>query len=158
MDFQHHDAMDLSQAILLKVWQKIDQYSATEKSGSFRGWLATMTRNTVRDYIRTKKNFITNRNSVDYEDFFRDLEEHTLPKIEQLAKEEWVIYVTNMAKKNVIENLSEQKQTIFELCLKEVPIKEIAKKLGVTETNVYIHRQDIFKKMKMEIKHLNNEL
>lgn len=158
MDFHHHDSEDLSQTVLSKVWQKIDMYSTDNKSGSFRRWLATITRNTVRDFIKTKKNFITNRNSVEYEDYYKGIEESKLPVIEELARKEWVIFVTNLAKKNVFETLSDTKRRIFDMSTKEIPIKEIAKELKVTETLVYIHRREVFNKMKQEINRLNHEL
>ena len=158
MDFQHHDALDLSQTVLTKVWKKIDTYEVQKKQGGFRGWLAIMTRNTVRDFIRNKRNFITSRNAVEYEDFYKGVEEHKLPKIEELAQQEWIVYITNMAKEKILKDLPEKKRLIFEMSIKEMSVGEIAQELDVSESLVYAHRQEVFKKMKKEVQHLNNEL
>lgn len=159
MGFQHHDSLDLSQAVLTKVWKKIETYNVDNKAGKFRGWLAVMTRNSVRDFIRTKKNFITSRDSVGYDDhLMNNLEKHHLPKIEELAHKEWVLYVTNLAKENILKDLHENKCRVFEMSVQGMSVKEIAEELEVTESLVYYHRQEVYDLMKQEIRRLNNEL
>ncbi|WP_372846313.1 RNA polymerase sigma factor, partial [Pontiella sp.] len=59
MGINQEDAEDISQAVLTKVWQKIEDFEYSQNKGKFHNWLAAMTRNTVKDFFRTKKNFIT---------------------------------------------------------------------------------------------------
>jgi RNA polymerase sigma factor (sigma-70 family) len=67
MGIGQHDAEDISQTVLTKVWQKIEDFEYNQNKGRFHNWLAAMTRNTVRDFFRTRKNFITGRDSVEYQ-------------------------------------------------------------------------------------------
>ena len=47
-----HDSSDLVQDIFSSVARGIGKFERAKTSGSFRSWLATITRNRVRDYFR----------------------------------------------------------------------------------------------------------
>ena len=117
-----------------------------------------MTRNTVKDFFRTKKNFITGRDSVEYQEQYMDIEEQVLPEIENLAREEWVLHITNLAWDNIKNDLYETKREVFKLVSAEVPTREIAQKLGISEPSVRVYKAEVFEKMRAEITRLNDEL
>lgn len=50
-----HDAEDLVSSVFVKVYQKMDVYD--ESKASVSTWIYTITRNTVVDYYRTRKQF-----------------------------------------------------------------------------------------------------
>jgi len=158
MGINQEDAKDISQAVLTKVWQKIEDFEYNENKGKFHNWLAAMTRNTVRDFFRTKKNFITGRDSVEYQEEYLDIETHVLPDIDNLAREEWVLHITNLAWGNIKDDIYETKQDVFKMVSQENPNKEIAKKLGISETSVRVYKAEVFEKMRTEINRLNQEL
>lgn len=158
MGLNQQDAEDISQAVLTKVWQKIEDFEYNENKGKFHNWLAAMTRNTVRDFFRTKKNFITGRDSVEYQEDYLSIEEHVLPDIETLAREEWVLHITNLAWENIKGDIYETKQAVFKMVSKEIPNKEIAQKLGISETSVRVYKAEVFEKMRTEITRLNRDL
>ena len=152
------DAEDISQAVLTKVWQKIEDFEYNQNKGKFHNWLAAMTRNTVKDFFRTKKNFITGRDSVEYQAQYHDIEEQVLPDIENLAREEWVLHITNLAWNNIKNDIYETKREVFKLVSQEVPTREIAVKLGISEPSVRVYKAEVFEKMRTEITRLNREL
>jgi RNA polymerase sigma factor (sigma-70 family) len=158
MGINQHDAEDISQAVLTKVWQKIEDFEYNQNKGKFHNWLAAMTRNTVRDFFRTKKNFITGRDSVEYKEQYLDIEAQVLPDIENLAREEWVLHITNLAWDNIRGEIYETKQAVFKMVSEEVPNKQIAQKLGISETSVRVYKAEVFEKMRTEINRLNQEL
>jgi RNA polymerase sigma factor (sigma-70 family) len=158
MGINPDDAEDISQAVLTKVWQKIEDFEYSQNKGKFHNWLAAMTRNTVKDFFRTKKNFITGRDSVEYQEQYVSIEEHVLPDIENLAREEWVLHITNLAWNNIKDNIYETKREVFKLVSAEVPNKEIAKRLGISEASVRVYKAEVFEKMRTEITRLNREL
>jgi RNA polymerase sigma factor (sigma-70 family) len=158
MGINQQDAEDISQAVLTKVWQKIEDFEYNQNKGKFHNWLAAMTRNTVKDFFRTKKNFITGRDSVEYQEDYINIEEQVLPDIENLAREEWVLHITNLAWNNIKDEIYETKQEVFKLVSSEVPNKEIARKLGISETSVRVYKAEVFEKMRAEINRLNQEL
>ena len=158
MGINQHDAEDISQAVLTKVWQKIEDFEYNQNKGKFHNWLAAITRNTVRDFFRTKKNFITGRDSVEYQEHYLDIEEQVLPDIENLAREEWVLHITNLAWENIKADIYESKQAVFKMVSKEIPNKQIAKKLGISEASVRVYKAEVFEKMRIEITRLNQQL
>jgi RNA polymerase sigma factor (sigma-70 family) len=158
MGINQQDAEDISQAVLTKVWQKIEDFEYNENKGKFHNWLAAMTRNTVKDFFRTKKNFITGRDSVEYQEHYHDIEEQVLPDIENLAREEWVLHITNLAWDNIKSGIYETKREVFKMVSQEVPNKEIAEKLGISEASVRVYKAEVFEKMRTEIRRLNREL
>ncbi len=158
MGLNQHDAEDISQAVLTKVWQKIEDFEYNENKGKFHNWLAAMTRNTVRDFFRTKKNFITGRDSVEYQEQYLNIEDQVLPDLENLAREEWVLHITNLAWENIKGEIYETKQNVFKMVSQEIDTKDIAKKLGISTTSVRVYKAEVFEKMRTEIKRLNREL
>ena len=158
MGINQADAEDISQAVLTKVWQKIEDFEYNQNKGKFHNWLAAMTRNTVRDFFRTKKNFITGRDSVEYQEQYVDIEEQVLPDIENLAREEWVLHITNLAWDNIKSDIYETKQEVFKMVSREAPTREISEKLGISEASVRVYKAEVFEKMRTEITRLNKEL
>ncbi len=49
------DAEDVTQETFLKLWKNAGKY---KKEKSFRAWLLTIARNTARDFLRKRKNFV----------------------------------------------------------------------------------------------------
>lgn len=158
MGINREDAEDISQAVLTKVWQKIEDFEYNENKGKFHNWLAAMTRNTVKDFFRSKKHFITGRDSVEYQEHYHEIEEQVLPDIENLAREEWVLHITNLAWDNIKDDIYETKREVFKMVSQEIPNKDIAQKLGISETSVRVYKAEVFEKMRAEIIRLNKEL
>ena len=158
MGIHAEDAEDISQAVLTKVWQKIEDFEYNENKGKFHNWLAAMTRNTVKDFFRSRKNFITGRDSVEYQEQYMNIEEHVLPDIENLAREEWVLHITNLAWDNIKDGIYETKRDVFKLVSQEIPTREIAQKLGISEASVRVYKAEVFEKMRAEITRLNRDL
>jgi len=51
------DALDLTENIFLKVWEKIGSYHREEGKGTFSSWIYRIAHNTVVDYYRLEKEF-----------------------------------------------------------------------------------------------------
>ena len=117
-----------------------------------------MTRNTVKDFFRTKKNFITGRDAVEYQEAYDSIEQQILPDIEKLAREEWILHITNLAWENIKNDLHENKRNVFKYISPEIPNPEIAQKLGISETSVRVYKAEVFEKMRTEITRLNQEI
>ena len=152
------DAEDIRQPVLTKVWQKIEDFEYNRNRGKFHNWLAAMTRNTVKDFFRTKKNFITGRDAVEYQEAYDSIEQQILPDIEKLAREEWILHITNLAWENIKNDLHENKRNVFKYISPEIPNPEIAQKLGISETSVRVYKAEVFEKMRTEITRLNQEI
>jgi DNA-directed RNA polymerase specialized sigma24 family protein len=49
MNMNPHNREDLLQDIMLKAWKALPNFPYDERRGRFRGWLATVTKNTALD-------------------------------------------------------------------------------------------------------------
>ncbi len=158
MGLPPEDARDISQTVLTKVWRNIEGFEYNRDKGRFHNWLATMTRNTVKDFFRSRKNFITGRDAVEYQEQYHNIEENILPDIEDLAREEWVLHITNLAWDNIKDDIYETKREVFKLVSQELSTREISQKLDIAEASVRVYKAEVFEKMRAEITRLNQEL
>jgi len=95
---------------------------------------------------------------VEYQEEYINIEEHVLPDIENLAREEWVLHITNLAWDNIKDDIYETKQAVFKMVSQEIPNKQIAQELGISEASVRVYKAEVFEKMRTEITRLNREL
>ena len=158
MGIPQEDAEDISQTVLTKVWQKIEDFEYNRNRGKFHNWLAAMTPTSVNGFFRTKKNFTTGRDAVEYQESYDTIEQQILPDIEKLAREEWVLHITNLAWNNIKNDLHENKRAVFKLVSSETPNPQIAQQIGISEASVRVYKAEVFQKMRAEIDRLNNEL
>ena len=47
MELNHHDALEIVQLVLIKLWRKLPDFSYDNYRGKFRNWLYTVTANRV---------------------------------------------------------------------------------------------------------------
>ena len=59
---------------------------------------------------------------------------------------------------NIKDDIYETKQQVFKLVSQEVPTKQIAEKLGISDASVRVYKAEVFEKMRKEIRRLNEEL
>lgn len=111
--YHPNEAEDILQEVFIIIFQKIKSYN---HNGSFEGWLKRITINTSLNYVR-KKRYTENIDSV--------------PNIGYEHQKEWGIILQDY--QNLIKQLPEQKQLIFEMYeIEGYKHKEIAKLLGIT--------------------------
>ena len=52
MNLNHHDAEDITQRALVKLWDKLPDFDYDRCRGTFRSWLCTIIRNMVINFVR----------------------------------------------------------------------------------------------------------
>ena len=55
LNMAHHDAEEIVQTVMLKVWDKLKDFQYHPSKGKFRYWLCTIARNAVVDFIRRQQ-------------------------------------------------------------------------------------------------------
>ncbi|WDE99039.1 RNA polymerase sigma factor [Lentisphaera profundi] len=151
MKMNHHDAEDLSQDVLLKVWKNIANYDYRPDHARFRTWLSKICRNQVIDFIRKQKT-----EKIKREKNYSDIEDITLPQVEALAEEEWKVHVSTAAWENIQKDFNSEAMNCFEMINDGSPVAEIANKLKLSESSVYVYSKRVRDHMIAEVRRLNN--
>ena len=158
MNISHHDAEDITQRVLLKLWKTLPQFDYHPEKGRFRGWLCRITGNEVKDFFRAKgRSPLVDLEDQEEQDSLVD-QMTNLPEIENIAKEEWRSYVSKLAWSNIVDSIDSKTAECFLMFVRGQSIKEIVAKLGVAESTTYVYKKRVQDKLRNEIIRLNNEL
>ena len=159
LKIQHDDAKEITQLIMIKIWKNLPKFNYDPDKGYFRGWLRTVTVNTVRTYISKKAYKQESLEGLSEEDSTPDLEtDLSESEIERIADAEWEQYIFNMAWANVKDEFNDKVQEVFNQLLEGKEAEEIADDIGIKRNTVYIYRKRIQEKLYKEVRRLNREL
>lgn len=135
------DAQDISQEVLIKIWQKKDELDQVK---NMRAWAITITRNKCLDLIKSRKG---DAFSWD-ENMDAPLYETPYDKLRISDETNWV--------KSLMEKLPiDQKEVFYLRHFEGDTYKEIGETLDLDENKVkvYLHRARTFIKRSLEEKH-----
>lgn len=156
MNINTDDADDIVQRIMLKLWKKLPEMTYDEQK-SFRTYLRVVTKNEVLQFIDQRKRQM-NRDQHTYDDGDDYLSAIRLPEIEEIAKNEWEIYLTNRAFDNLTEDYSEEAIEAFKMCLEGKEVSEVANTFNLAEKAVYNLRFRMKERFGKEIAALRRDL
>ena len=148
MSLNHHECEDLTQVVLMKLWKSLPSFSYDESKGRFRGWLCTITGNTVKSYFAKKSKSLTPQTSKTIES----------PEVERLAEQEWKIYISNLAWDNINAELAPRAKEVFLRITQGETTSKIVDELELSESSVYVYKKRIQDKLIKEIRRLETEL
>ena len=130
------DAEDVTSEIFLKVQTSLDSYD--EEKATLSTWIYTITHNAVCNYYRDEsKRALT----LDENALYSDRDDDVMAEIEnEILKE-------NLAE--ALETLTEREQDIIVLYYyHEIPLRDIAIKIGITYTNAKFIKHQAINKLK----------
>ncbi|NQZ60191.1 MAG: RNA polymerase sigma factor [Lentisphaeraceae bacterium] len=154
MNLAHHDAEEVVQKILIKMWKKLPDFQY-DKSKSFRKWLCIVSSNCVRDYFRDIKR---QSDKIDKAANERGHSEIGAPEIEAIAEKEWENYIVNMALNNIRDKFSEKVINIFVELSEGATAKTLAEKMSIPANTISVYKKRVSAKLCEEIRRLNIEL
>jgi len=158
MNLDHHDAEDILQRVLLKLWEKLPEFEYSEKKGTFRAFLCTIIRNMAIDLFK-KKSRSQSKNSDDEKELFKKyIENISLPEIEEIAEREWKLFLANTAWEKVQKGLSEKVKQVYLMLLEGKPLEAVAEAVEIQPNTVYVYKLRVVEKIQKEIKRLEREL
>ena len=156
MNLGHEDSEDLSQSILVVLWEKIPGFEFNFRTGAFRAWLCKLVRNRVLNYLKTQ-----NRRSAklesDAQDIASSLNSMPLSDLEKIAKEEWEKFVGMKAWEAVEGEFDEKAREAFKLSMQNISADEISSKLGIAVGSVYVYKQRIKDRLKEKVRALKDQ-
>lgn len=157
MGLSHHDADEVVQLTLLKIWNAIPSFEYVPAKGRFRCWICRIAGNTARNFIRGRGPVPVSLSSLDWE--MEDLRDYSVqPEVEDLARKEWEEYLPKLALKRLSSVFDRKTLQVFRLCSEGLSAPEIARRLGLAESSVYVYKQRVREKLAQEIARLQREL
>lgn len=143
-------AEELTQNILLKLWEKLPDYKYDPKIARFRTWLSRVIHNTVLNYRRQ-----ASRQPVIVE--IGDI--HTISSdTEKMMEKEWETYLTNLAMERIEDKFSGKAILAFNMSMEGKQISEIAQELEIEDNSVYRLKNRVKNQLIQEIKALKTDL
>ena len=134
------DAEDVTSEIFLKVLSSLDSYD--EEKSTLSTWIYTITHHTVCNYYREQSKCAL---SIDENALCSDTDDGVVAEMEnEILKENLAI---------ALETLTEREQDIIVLYYyHEIPLRDIAIKMGITYTNAKFIKHQAISKLKLAMK------
>jgi RNA polymerase sigma factor (sigma-70 family) len=157
------EAQDVVQDTVITVAKKIEDFKYDPALDSFKGWLLYLTRKRIALHYRKRER---DRGGPTRDPggtaLATELEHIPDPAgvdLEAIWDEEWERHLTDAALARVKQQVNPKQFQMFNFyVLKQWPVKEVAKTLGVTVTQVYLAKHRISASVKKEVKRLQNGL
>lgn len=157
MNIVEHDAEDIVQQVMLKVWKNIGELE-NDPNKRFRSWLGTTTANCVRDFIRKRRSDMARLEKASRDETLSYIDSIRLPEIDRIAEQRWGVHIFNLALDRIEGLFSGKAIQVFLFSLEGLSVEEIARKLKLKENSVYRLKNRVKERLALEIKHLREEL
>lgn len=156
-NLSHAEAEDIVQEVCIKVFRQILAFDYSPEQGRFRGWLKTVTRHAVIDFIRRRDR--RRNTSAQYRQHAEILMEEKDVEDDEVWRMEWEKALLETALERVYERVGARCQKVFKLfVIKRLPASEVAAMLGIEANAVYACKHRILKYIREEVEILQKEL
>ena len=154
---QQADALDATQEVLARVAKAIGNWDPDPAKGTFRGWLSTITRNLVVEFLRSRKRRPITSDNSSVDELIRQVPD-TSNESQLFDLEEKRQIFAWAAKKIRPEFKNNSWQAFWMTAVENRDVESVARELGLTKGAVYIARSRVMAKFKTKIQqHINCE-
>jgi RNA polymerase sigma-70 factor (ECF subfamily) len=158
MRITHHDAEEILQELFVKVWDRLNDFQYRPGKGRFRYWLCRIAKNSVIDFLRTRRADLDRLSKIESGERENYLNRIMVPEIEVVAEKEWRNFIANKALESVSRNFRKKEVSCFKLFVTGLSVAEIAEKLDLAENSVYIYKARVQELVRKEVRRLEDEL
>ena len=157
------EAQDVVQETVIRVADKMRDFSYDREVDSFKGWLLYMTRKHIalqyRKRQRERGGDGHHPEVIALDDAIEQLPDPARADLEAAWDEEWERNLLDAALGRVKQQVNPKQFQMFNFCvLKEWPVGEVAKALSVSIAQVYLAKHRISSLVKKELSHLKADL
>ena len=146
-----HDAADVVQDVFSSVARSIDRFRREQTNDSFRGWLATITRNRIRDLARRQKIRPSARGGTEANLYLANVPE---PE-EASTSHDLSAMVSQRALDVVRAEFEEKTWTCFwRTTIDDRSPADVAEEMGVSVAVVYQARSRVLRRLRRQLKEL----
>ena len=156
------EAQDVVQETVLSVAKKMRDFKYDPALGSFKGWLLQLTRWRITN--QWKKRLPTQSLKIGSAgDTAHTSAEERMPdeglNIEQFWEEDWKKNLVDAAIERVKQKVNPKQYKIFYLqTVKKLPVKEVAKAMGVNIAQVYLAKHRVAKWIEKDVRYLERKM
>jgi RNA polymerase sigma factor (sigma-70 family) len=157
-------AQDVVQSTFIYLSRRMPRFRYDPARGSFKSWLRVVTRSRISVYRRSEaahEALIREPLPGDGCDDASELEQLPDPAadvLDEVWQREWEENLLNAAFRRLRSKVGAQQLLIFRLAtLGDLPLTQVAKKLGVSLAQVYLARHRVGKLFKAEVQRLRGE-
>lgn len=146
--FQHADAAELTQDVLLAVLRAVDRWEPDPQRGSFRGWLATIARRLMINFLSSPARRLagTGRSTV-LEQLLQLPEDD--PAQSQLYDLELKRRTFDWAARQARVHFEEPTwEAFWRTAVESRPVEAVARELGLSSGAVYIARSRVMRRLR----------
>lgn len=155
------EAEEVVQETVISVARRIQGFEASPELGSFKGWLLQVTRCRIVDQLRRRNHRLINLGNPDAasDSNAQVSVEHVLPTQDpETARNwdaDWEKTLLTAAIQAVKGRVNPRHFQIFDLhVLKDQPLREVARALGVTSAQVYLVKHRVSLLVRQELRRL----
>jgi RNA polymerase sigma factor (sigma-70 family) len=164
----HADAEEVTQDVFKRVAETVHEFESNPARGTFRGWLATLTRWRIMDKHRARRpdQRPTPRPEPATDDRTRTIERLPDPSAnaqpwgdEGVEESEWKQHVLETALARLARRVPAKHYQLFDLYARQDwPVLRISRELGVNPATVYVVSHRLTKQLKAEVALLEQQL
>lgn len=155
-NLQDADARDVTQSLIVKLYEVMHDFRYDQTKGSFRGWLRTVTRNAVYNLGRERNDL---HHATGDSGVRRQLQnEPARADLARRIQEGFDLELLDTASRKVRKRVAAHTWRAFEMIEYEnVPVAEIAAETGLQIAMVYVARSKVKKMLTEELSILNSD-
>ena len=158
------EAQDVVQETFIYLSRRMPKFQYDRARGSFKSWLRVVTRSRINVYRRTEKadeKFIREPSLVNAgngADATEAVPDPTGDALDEVWQHEWEENLVSTAFRRLRSKVSSQQLLIYRTTmLGDLPLSQVAKKLGVNVAQVYLARHRVGKLFNAELRRLRQE-
>jgi RNA polymerase sigma factor (sigma-70 family) len=152
---QDADAADLMQDVLRAVARSADRLDYDPRRGTFRGWLFTVTRNKLINYVNGRKRRVNAAGDTDAHEI---LENATAPEDESLWEREYRQRLFDWAAGQVRGEFQPNTWKAFwSAAVEDRPPKDVAAELGLSVGAVYVAKSRVLARLQEVVRQAEDE-
>jgi RNA polymerase sigma factor (sigma-70 family) len=154
---QHADAEELVQEVMLSIARKVEDWDPNPERGRFRHWLFRIARNQIINQLSRRKYqaWGTGQSGIQ---LLLEQQVDPVGSLSELFEVEYRRSLFQHAAALVQASVKERTWNAFWLsAVRDVPMSEVAQQLGMSIGSVYIARNRVIAKLRIEVQRIERE-
>jgi RNA polymerase sigma factor (sigma-70 family) len=145
------DINDISQDVMVKLWQSLPEMEQGRNQAKFRTWMGVV----IRNVVYTHGTQTASRRRRDAQAAKPDLEP---PDLESIIENEWRQHLIDLVIERLKASFSGKAMEVFSMTLDGKSVDQIATSLDLNKDSVYVLRNRVNSRFRKEVRQLRTHL